>query len=223
MKKTLKKIMKKTLKNILIYVALSIIVLIGFIFIFFLPFLLEDVSYSDKTNFFCPSAEVFTEEYAYEYNLILEELLQDCNIDFQKELSTEITETGNGVIRINLLSQQHEISIFFLNTFDSVAHIKVEYVFSGNSTDLTDYSKQAQIVNLTNDFVNKVAYDAILEANEFEKLFGIALDDKDRYATTDLHFDSAIGNVDYYVAIKDNFVRYEFEGLCKKTDFMEQF
>ena len=95
-----------------------------------------------------------------------------------------------------------------------------EYVFSGNSTDLTDYSKQAQIVNLTNDFVNKVAYDAILEANEFEKLFGIALDDKDRYATTDLHFDSAIGNVDYYVAIKDNFVRYKFEGLCKKTDFM---
>ena len=185
------------------------------------------VEYFEKTGWNA-TEENFRTDYYYAYIAKTEELKVLHNIEWYVE--DEFFPKGYYVY---LYDDHFTITIRFLEDGGLGFYCIDLYYYGDSNASREDFEKQRPLVNFINDFTNYVAFDTKTDKNHFEALYYECSEGKS-YASNMYHYDSAIGNVGYSVALKidkgyyhkmqknDDYVaicnRYHFEGLLKPID-----
>lgn len=172
------------------------------------------------------SDEEFITDYRDKNINYLEQLKLKYNIISDKEVLIYDDLKGFNIIMYN---DEFTLEIHFRNDSSS-AFLRLYFEFWNEDMNiLRDYSKQSTYINFINEYLNEFAYDTIEEYNCFEDIFNKALNN-DGFGSNVYHYDSAIGNVGYWINIGTTHYKqysddnsngeqglcnyYWFEGLC---------
>ena len=183
--------------------------------------------------------ETFLSYYDDIYYKKICDLKEKYSISCQDKKEIENRDSQGVRISYYLYNEIFTIELILTSDIDYSKVIAYLYYY-GEETPSKEYKDFENIVNLLNDFVNYVSYDAKTDKNYFETLYNEAINKKENlYASYNMHFDHTIGNLYYLVQLdspkgggyyymleknealeKENY-RFEFRGLLKPIERTE--
>ena len=191
------------------------------------------VQYYETASWNCTHDNFQT--YYYDlYKAKIAELKSLYNIECEEVEEKSVYESsGREFYEMILFNDEFTIRINFANEVELAFYQIYLFYYGDLDASRGDYEKQRPLVNFVNIFTNYVAFDTKTDKNHFEALYYECSEGKS-YASNMYHYDSAIGNVGYSVALNidegyyykmqknDDYVaacnRYHFEGLLKPID-----
>ena len=193
----------------------------------------EDSSYSDGANWECED-EVFLSDYCTLYSDKIESLADHYGLEFTQRKELKENEPVHGgymtSMTFYLYNDVYTIKLFMKN--GSIGYYEGCLFYYDVDGAAVEYDKLRPLVEFLNEFTNYAAYGTITDTNRFEELYYEAKEGKKYplYASDQIHFDHAIGSVEYCVDLdyyngyymggenikeKKQCYRFEFEGLLK--------
>ena len=160
--------------------------------------------YYKDANWSCTNEE-FNDMYMPAYLAKIEELKQKYNIECTQISEVKDYERDVGY-EIYLYNEVFTVKLFFANRRYGCGDFWVHLYYYGNeAVDLKDYEKQKPFVDFINELTRYVAFDTKNEEsdNHFERLYLDCIENGEKNATYNIHFDDLVDYVRYFVTLEN--------------------
>ena len=146
-------------------------------------------------------AETFNQDYCEAYTEKLEQLQSKYQLTHENKLEFENGENVSE-ITFNLYCVDYTIVIKLI-CGNALGHIHANLYYYRTENLMLELDKLMSVLSFMNDFINYASYDSITEYNAFETLVHQAIDNENKFASDIYHSDSIVGNIGYYVNLKE--------------------